>query len=128
MKQTNFISFFRSVRIYRSHNLMKWSSQLWWSVELTDNEWTNNEWQWEWYDKWWWCNNNKNILWWQMMRIALMKDDEIFLRTKTIMITVITNRWKSFKKNHMWCWCNKISMCFSTSLLLDRNVMSHDQK
>ena len=39
------------------------------------------------------------------------------------------DKWMiSFKKNHMWCWCDKISMCFSTSLLFDRNVVSHDQK
>ena len=76
MKQMNFISFFRSVRIYESHNLMKWSSQSQQSVELTDNEWMNDEqWQ-EWYDEQWWCNNNEDILWWQTMRIALMKDDE----------------------------------------------------
>ena len=27
------------------------------------------------------------------------------------------------KKNHMQCWCNKIFMCFSTFLLLNKNVV-----
>ena len=62
MKQMNFISSFRSVKIYEFCNLMKWSSQSQQSVELTDNEWTDNEqWQ-EWYDEQWWCNSDKDIL------------------------------------------------------------------
>ena len=48
--QMNFISFFKSVRIYESHNLMKWSSQSQQSVELTDKQTDNEQWQ-EWYDE-----------------------------------------------------------------------------
>ena len=96
---------------------MKWSSQSWWSVELTDNKWTDDEWQWEQYDKQWWCNNDEDILQWQIMRIALMKDDEIFLKMKMIMMTAMINEW-NLQKNHMQCWCDEISICFFWLLLL----------
>ena len=101
-EQTDFISFFRSVRIYESHNLMKWSSQSQWSVELTDNEWTDNEWWWEQYDKQWWCDNDEDILWWQTMRIALTEDNENNVwQTRTTLKTM-----KSFKNENDNDNCN----------------------
>ena len=58
----NFTSFFRSVKIYESHNLMKWSSQSQQSVKLTDKQTDRQDDRW--YVEQWW-----EMLWQKMMRI-----------------------------------------------------------
>ena len=45
MKETDFTSFLRPVRIHESHNPMKWSFQPQWSFELTDRHTIDDEWQ-----------------------------------------------------------------------------------
>ena len=106
MKQTDFISFLRPVRMYESCNSMKQNSQSWWSFEPTDRHTINDE------DKWQMMrtddNSDKDMLWqktrtmfdrWRWhkwMNISMMMK---LLRTKMITMSVMTDEWtKSFKK------------------------------
>ena len=59
---TDFISFLRSVKIYKFCNLIKWSSQSQQSVKLTDKE--MNRWDDEWY-----VEQQQEILWQKIIRI-----------------------------------------------------------
>ena len=106
---TDFTSFFKFVKIYESHNLMKWSSQSQQSVKLTDKQ--TNEQDDKWYIEW-----QQEILWQKMMRTTYNQQKQLqkqwnLFKMKMIMMIAIMNE-QNLQKNCMWCWCDEISVCF----------------